>query len=163
MITFSKVKESDIEDQKRILKVDEFGVKTTFESAPFGLDPNPLKDMIGIYGKTSNNSESVILGYINKNQISGIGENRIYSLMQNGSLSAYIHLRSDETIEINGDTNYLVKYNELKIELDSLITKLNTEFIKIQTAITALSGAYASVPLTMDTNSFKNDKIKQNS
>ena len=36
--------------------------------------------MVAIFAETSNNSEAVIIGYINKNQVAGPGEKRIFSL-----------------------------------------------------------------------------------
>lgn len=125
MITFSKVDSFQIKLKKRILKVLQFGVKTASEAAPFGDDAAPLKDMIAIFGETSNISEPVIIGYINKNQIAGPGEKRIYSLKSDGTLSASIYLKDDETVEFHGNTRNMVRYQELETAFNELNNKFN--------------------------------------
>ena len=95
MITYAKIKSATIELGKRILKIEEFGAKTASESMPFGMDSNPIADMIAIHSTTSNNAESVIIGYINKNQIAGVGESRLYSLDANGVLKAFVYCKND--------------------------------------------------------------------
>lgn len=132
-LTFSVVKEYLLENGIRILKVFEFGAKTANVIAPFGDDSAALKDMIAIYGSTSNVGESIIIGYINKNQIATPGEKRIFSLDENGELSFAIHLRTDGTCEIGGAGDFAVRYNELetafnqlKSDLNDLITSYNT-------------------------------------
>lgn len=125
MITFSKVDSFSLKNLKRVLKVFQFGVKTAAEAAPFGDDAAPLKDMIAIFAESSNNAEPVIIGYINKNQIAAAGEKRIYSLKADGELSSYIHLKNDETIELFGAADNLVRYSKLKEGFDTLRTDLN--------------------------------------
>jgi len=88
---------------------------------------------MAIFAETSNNAEPVIIGYLNKNQIAGPGEKRIFSLQPNGELSAYIWLKNNETIELFGSEDNLVRYsalesqfNELKEKFNQLITAYNT-------------------------------------
>ena len=124
-LTFSVVKEYLLENGIRILKVFEFGAKTANVIAPFGDDSAALKDMIAIYGSTSNVGESIIIGYINKNQIATPGEKRIFSLKEDGSLSFAIHLKNDQTCEIGGNADFAVRYNKLETAFNNLKTDMN--------------------------------------
>ena len=54
------------------------------------------------------------------------GERRFFSVDSNGDLSAYIKLKNGGTIELNGNDNFAVLYNELLIEFNELKTKFNT-------------------------------------
>lgn len=135
MMTFSKFKESTITAFKRVLKVDQFGTKTALESSPFGIDSSPIKDMIAVYSNTSNDSESVVVGYINKNQIAESGETRLFSLNDSGILKAYLHLKKDGIIEINGNDDFAVKFNSLYSKLIEAQTAINLELTKLNTAV----------------------------
>lgn len=160
MITFSKFFEATIEQGKRILKVNQYGVKTADESAPFGVDSNPIKGMTAIYADTSNDSESVIIGYINENQIAQKGETRIFSLDENGNLKAFVWCKNNGEIHLNGNTYTAVKFEELKTAINNSDTLLNAELTKIQTAISALGGTYVKSNVTTNIDSSKSDKVK---
>lgn len=157
MITLAKFSESFIEKGKRILKFLEFGAKSGNESAPFGYDGNPLKDTMAVHAKTSNNSENVIIGYINDDQKADIGEVRIYSLDSNKSLKSFLWLKKDGTIELNGNTYSLVKYEPLETAIKKHDTDINVELAKISAAISSLGGAY--LPQQINTN-ISNSKAK---
>jgi len=162
MSTFAKIKDTVLSSFKRTLKVEQFGVKTALESSPFGIDSSPIKDMTAIYSNTSNDAESVILGYINNNQIAEQGETRLFSLDSSGVLKAFIHLKKDGVIELNGDSNFMVKYNELESALNTLATNINTENTKISVAIGALGGSYVQTPISINITPAKNTTIKTN-
>lgn len=161
MISFSRIADVILEQSKRILKVKQFGVKTAKECSPFGEDSSPLENMVAIYADTSNNSESVIIGYINSNQLAGPGEKRIFSLKTDGSLSTSVWLKTDETIEIGGNTNTTVRYVPLNTGLQQQVLSINAELSKIATAINSVApGAYTLTPITLDITSSNSDKIK---
>lgn len=160
MITFSLVKSIIIEAGKRILKIKEFGPKTTKECAPFGEDSAPLNDMVAIHAKTTESGESVVIGYINKNQLANPGEKRMYSLKPDGTLSFAIHLKGDGTAEIGGNTDNLVKYGPLNTGLSNQDTAINAELAKIATAITTLGGSYVPGTITTDISGAKADNVK---
>lgn len=159
-MTTSIVKENIIKAGKRILKVFEYGAKTGDVISDFGDDSSPLKDMIAIYGTTDESGDSIILGYINKNQIAQPGEKRIFSLKEDGSLSFSVHLRNNGTLEIGGNNDNAVRYNPLNSGLQSEKELINAELVKIQTAISSLGGLYAMAPVTLDISSAKIDEIK---
>lgn len=125
-MTLSIVKENIIKAGKRALKVMEFGAKTADVVSDFGDDSSPLKDMIAVYGKTSESGDSIIVGYLNSNQISQPGEKRIFSLKEDGSLSFAIHLKNDGTCEIGGDVDNAVRYSKLEEAFNELKSDMNT-------------------------------------
>nr|WP_299067207.1 hypothetical protein [uncultured Allomuricauda sp.] len=160
MITLSKIKAIVLEGKKRILKVEQFGAKTAVEVAPFGEDSSPLKNMTAIYSKTAESGEPIILGYINKNQVSKSGEKRLYSLNSDGSISFYIHLKNDGTLEMGGDSDNLIKYTPLDTALKNQDNLINIELGKIAIAITTLGGMYTPDTINTDISQSKLDNIK---
>ena len=160
MITFSKLKSVAIEQGQRILKVMQYGPKTANECGPFGLDSSPLENYTAIYAETANAGESLIIGYIQKNQIAQQGEARLFSLDSNGLLKAEIFCKADGNIILNGGVNSSVRYEPLNTELQKLKSDINTELLKLQTAVTTLGGTYANAPLNLDLTTAKSDTIK---
>ena len=160
MITLSKLKSVAIEQGQRILKVLQYGPKTANEVTPFGLDSSPLPEYTAIYAETSNVGESLIIGYIQKTQLAKQGEARLFSLDSNGLLKAEIFCKADGTIILNGGGFASVRYENLNSELQQLKTDMNTELLKVQTAINTLGGTYANTPLNLDLTTAKSDTIK---
>lgn len=161
MITFSQVKSSIIEAGKRILKVNEYGAKTALSAANFGDDSQPLKNMTALYARTANNSEPVIIGYINTEQIAKEGEKRIFSQNPStGNISFSIHLKTNGTCEIGGAIDNAVRFNPLKSGIDAKDQLINDELAKIATAIGTLGGSYVPTPLSTNIESSKIEEIK---
>lgn len=134
MLNFVKIASSAIVKTQRVLKFLRYGLKdvqTADEVAPFGIDSAPIKDLIAVYGSTDD--DPVIIGYLNKNQLAGIGEFRTYSTDANGALKFYTWLKSDGTMELGGNTKNLARYqdleaafNQLKSDHDDLVNAFNT-------------------------------------
>lgn len=162
MITFAKFASAVIDAGKRILKVEQFGAKTANEAMPFGDDSQPLADFIAIMADTSNIGEPVIIGYINKNQVAGPGEKRLYSLKGDGSESAYIWLKNNETLELNGSAHNIVRYTPLKAGIDAKDALIVAELAKIATAISSLGGVYVPGNISTDISNSKVDNVKTN-
>lgn len=161
MIYFSKFFESAVELGKRILKVQQFGAKSANEVAPFGIDANPIKGMTAIYAETSNNSETVVIGYINENQLANSGEIRLYSVDENKTLKSFIWLKNDNTIEFNGNSYSSVRFEPLKQGINNKDNLINIELAKIATAINAIvPGSYVPVNITTNIDSAKNEDLK---
>lgn len=148
------------DDNEKTVKVLQFGAKTALQAGPFGDDSGPLKNMTAIYADTGTNGEPVILGYINNQQMAEIGEKRIYSLKPDGSLSFDIWLKNDETCEIGGNTDNLVRYLQLNASWNQLVAQTNVELGKIATAIAGVGGAYTVQPLNVNINSAKINEVK---
>src|SRR4030095_3245043 len=108
----------------------------------FGFDSTPLENYTAIYSETSNMSEAIIIGYINKTQIAKLGESRMYALGSNGELLGYVYARDSGVLELSGNTYSTVRFQPLNTNLQNQVTAINAELIKIQTAITTLGGSY---------------------
>jgi len=134
MLNITKVISTSFDDlQRRFIKVLRKGksdVQTPMEASPFGIDSNPIKDMIAVYGQTEEKGKTVIIGYIDKNKLAASGETRLYSIDNNGNLKTYVWLKNDGTMEIGGNTKHMVRYEELQTAFNQLKQDLNT-FITI--------------------------------
>lgn len=134
MLNITKVISTSFDDlQRRFIKVLRKGksdVQTPIEASPFGIDSNPIKDMIAVYGQTEEKGKTVIIGYIDKNKLAASGETRLYSIDNNGNLKTYVWLKNDGTMEIGGNTKHMVRYEELQTAFNQLKQDLNT-FITI--------------------------------
>jgi hypothetical protein len=148
MLTFSKLSSSVIEGGKRILKVMQYGAKTAKESGPFGFDSSAPEGWTAIYGETSNMGESVILGYINKNQLAEVGGSRMYALDGNGDVVGFVYARASGNLELNGNAFSAVRFQNLKTAIDNNDSLINAELAKIATAIGTLGGAYVVAPIS---------------
>jgi hypothetical protein len=116
--------------KRRVVKVLRSGksdVQTAFEAAPFGIDSNPLKDMIALYAPTTEKGKTVIIGYLRASQLkAAIGETRLYSTDGNGTEKTFLWLKNDGTIEVGGSTDFMVRYSKLEEAFNDLKDKWNT-------------------------------------
>lgn len=159
MITLSKIKGISLFKKSRILKILQFGAKTVTEAAPFGLDSSPLEGMTAIFAETSETGDALVIGYINKNQLSNPGEYRMYSLKQDGSEAIDIYLKNDGTCELGGNSDSLVKYNPLMEALINSDAQINQELEKIRIAISSLGGSYLKEDVATDISDSKSAKL----
>lgn len=118
--------------------IDSFGVKVKFQNkgrddvreteqiSPAGFESRPVKDMMAIYMKTQQDGDDVIIGYLVKDAIVDVGESRMFSTDSSGQLQFAIHLRNDGTAEIGGDSDFMVRFSELKNGFDALKSDFNT-------------------------------------
>jgi hypothetical protein len=139
MITLVKNISSRVKDAYRLIKVLRYGekdIREVDESAPFGYDGRAPKDWIAVYADTGANDSPVILGWLNKKQLSsvGVGDVRLYSTNAAGdSMQFYMWLKNDGTAEIGGDADNMVRYskledafNQLKSDFNSLVNTFNS-------------------------------------
>jgi hypothetical protein len=161
MITLSKIKDAVLDAGKRILKVQQYGVKTAMEVSSFGDDSNPIKGMTALYAKTAESGEAVIIGYINENQIAAIGEKRLYSLdATTGEISFYMHLKNNGTAEIGGNVDNLIRYIPLDAALQAHTALINVQLAAIAASIGNLGGVYIPTPLTINVSGAKIEEVK---
>lgn len=177
MINLVKILSSKIESGKRILKFIRYGkdgVETSTEAMPFGFDSNPPSDLVAIYAPTSDNGKTVIIGYINRNQLAEIGGLRLYSTDDELTEKAYVYLRSNGDLELLGDADNMVRYSELESAFNTLKSDLNDFINSYNTHIhvtTATIGATPTpgvisptvsqgTPSTADISGAKIDEIK---
>jgi len=148
-ISFSTVKEAFLQRGTRILKVIQYGAKSASEAAPFGDDSNPVPGLTAIYADTADVGEPVIVGYINTKQLADTGEKRLYSLKADRSVSFYLWLHNDGTMDVGGTADNLVRYTPLNTGLQATMAQINTELAKISAAVAVAGGTY--VPGTVST------------
>ena len=123
--------------------------KNSYEAAPFGIDSNPNKNMKALYIETGIKGKSVIVGYINTDQLAEVGSLRLYSN------NANIYLRENGTIELNGTSDFMVRYSALETAFNELNTKFNTHSH-------AANGTPTATPSTADITGAKIENIKTN-
>jgi hypothetical protein len=81
------------------------------------------------------------------------GEKELYSTDGSSKL-AKLKLNLDSEIELNGNADYAVSYNDLNTILTQLVNNINTIFV------TAADGAVYGGGLTIDLSSAKVDKVR---
>ena len=78
----------------------------------------------------------------------------------NKVVKSVVYLKKDGTIEFNGNTYSMVRFEPLKTGLQNSDTALNTELVKIQIALAGLGGVYVHVPVTTNIDLSKSEKNK---
>ena len=143
-------------------------VQETEQIGPHGFDSNPVKDMVAIYAPTLQQGEPVILGYINKNHFElDPGESVMYSTNNDGDPQTHIKMLIDGTMEIGGDADFMVRFNELKTGFDQLKTDFNNHLTNYNThvhpGVVVGPGSSAVTPSvsTPSSASIDNSKIEE--
>ncbi len=156
----------------KFLRMGKSDVQECLEVSPYGTDSNPVKDMVAIYTPTGENGKNAIIGYINKNRLAEIGENRIFSTDSDGVLSTYIWLKNDGTMEIGGDADFMVRYsvletafNDLQGTVNDLISAFNSHMHATAATgppsiPTPIPSSIPAIPSTADISGAKIDEIK---
>lgn len=121
---------------RRVAKFLRYGrndTQTALQAAPPGVDANPIRDMVAVYAPTSEKGDTVVIGYINKNQVAQPGEHRIFSINSNGEVQTSVHLKANgvivitgQSIEFLGSAKTLARFQELKSGFDQLRDDLNS-------------------------------------
>lgn len=130
MIKLVKILSTSVDVLKRrvvkILRMGKSDIQTSFDATPYGVDSNPIKDMISVHAETGEKGKTVIVGYINKNAIADVGELRLFSTDSLGAEKKYIWLKNDDTIEIGGNSDNMVRYSVLETAFNTLLADLNS-------------------------------------
>lgn len=173
MLNFVTISSSIIEAGRRILKFARYGaddIQTSDEVSPAGIDSNPIPKLIAVYGTTSTKGETVIIGYLNPNQLADVGEIRTFSTDENGNIKTYTWLKNDGTIELGGNSDNLLRFSKTKEVVDEIqndIAALKQAFTAwVVTpndgggALKAASATWAAQALQKNIDNAKIDKIK---
>jgi len=164
MLSTANVNSTSFDNLKRrlvkALRLGNNDVQSPLEASPYGHDSNPVKGMVAIYGKTMEQGKTIIVGYINVNQLAEVGENRLYSTNADGQVQTYIWLKNNGDILLGGDSDNAVRYNPLSNELTAFKNALQAELTLIQTGIASAGGSYTPTTLQLDISQAKTDKIK---
>ena len=165
MSILSTVLDSDIIRRLREIKVRCFGsddVRTANLLSPFGDDSNPIPNLRAVYMDTSNDSNPVIIGYINDQLAAEPGEKRLFSLDSEGKIAYFVWLKNDGTCELNGDADNAVRFSPVKSGLEDMVTGINAELEKIRVGIVAAGGSYTPADIEIDIDDAKIDELKTN-
>lgn len=176
MITVVKMISNSYDSFGRLIskfqRMGKADIQEVITVGPFGVDSRAIKDMVAIHAQTGVSGESVVIGFINKDCIAAIGENRIFSTDENGILSTYIHLKNDQTMEIGGNTDFMVRYselenafNELKNDHNNLVTAFNSHMHATAATgppsiPTPIPSSIPATPSTADITGAKIEEIK---
>lgn len=164
MINIVKIISSRIENAQRLITLLRYGrsdVREVLEVMPYGEDSVPIENLRGIYAETGEKGKKVLLGYINKNQLSNPGEKRIFSTDADGNLAIAFHLKNDGTAELGGSVDNLIRFSSLNSSLIQQANDINVELAKIAVAINAIvPNSYTPTPITINIDQSKIDQLK---
>lgn len=161
--------------KRRVVKILRFGLSDTLtpiQVAPYGVDSVPIKDMVAVYSETSEKGKSVIIGYLNKNALAGVGEYRTFSTDASGVLKFYIWQKANGTCEIGGNTHNLVRYTPLNAGLQTEVGLINQNLNAIAANLSLLNAyvnglvpgtvptPYVPVAVSLDISAAKINEIK---
>lgn len=138
-------------------KISRLFVEETKTLNPFGFDSNVPKGFIAVIAETSNNSDPVIVGYLNKNAMEGlkVGDSMQYSTDENGITKSTLILRNDGTAELLGNADNAIRYAALNTALQVYVEAVNNQLI------TALAPVpYIWLPIDLDISLSKIEEIK---
>jgi hypothetical protein len=159
----TKIISTAVAKGKLIIKVLGLGandVQTVYNVLPFGIDSNPNKNIRGIWAKTDNLEDRILLGVLFERPTANTGETRLYSENTNGVEVFSLYLKNDGIAEIGGNADNLVRYKKLDDGLQSLKTKINTELEKIRVGLTGVGGTYTKQDVSVDISEAKIDNLK---
>jgi hypothetical protein len=130
----------------KFLRMGKSDVQECRQIAPYGMDSNPIENMVAIYSKTGEDGKNVIIGYVNKNQIADVGENRIFSTDSDGNVQFFLHLKNDGTAEFGGDSRTMVRYQELESAFNQLKSDFNAHVAAYNSHIHPFVGVASGAP-----------------
>lgn len=122
---------------------DQKDIQTVELMTPPGDDSIPPIDSRVVILQVSSSWKIAIANQDGISPQSGAGEKRLYS-QSGGSEAAYVYLRDDGKIEINGNADFAVAFNDLKSGFDQLKSNFNTFVTTIFNLHTHISSAPAS-------------------
>ena len=144
----------------KFLRFGQSDVQTSIEANPYGLDSNPIKDMVAVYAETTGKGDTVIIGYLNKNLKADVGEFRTFSTDSNGNEKFYIWLKNNGDCEIGGNVDNMVRYQKLADGMLQFQNKLIVQLNLISTGIAAGGGSYVVGDVSIDISQSKINEIK---
>lgn len=163
MISIVKIISSTTDSMNRriakFLRLGNSDVQERPIASPFGFDFVPPKNTVAVYAKTMDEGKPVIIGFIHKNAFPSLksGESRIFSIDSNDNIAAYINALNTGILELNGNSDFLVRYNELKAGFDELRSDVNSLIADynghIHPGVQPGGGVSGSIPVTLGPSS----------
>lgn len=167
MVHFTRILSSVKKAGRNLVKFRLFGpddIREKPNAAPYGVDGNPIKKMVGIYAKTGEDGKGVLLGFIQENALADPGELRLFATDENGVEKCFIWLTNSGTIQLNGNTDNLVRYSKLKEGFDELRDDFNSLIMDYNGHIHVTPAGNSNpiaVPLTGSSASIITSKINE--
>lgn len=125
-------------------------IKTGFQVLPPGIDAVPIEGDQGVaIVIDSTPGKSVHIGVYPDPQ-ADTGEVRLYSRDDDGNQKAFLWVKKDGTLEVNGSADFAVAFNDLKSGFDSLKSDFNTfvtTIFNLHTHVSAGPGVPTAVPV----------------
>ena len=162
MIKISTVKSTIVDAGKRIVKILRLGrsdVQTSNESMPFGVDANPLKGMTAIQVETGVKGKTIVIGYVNTEQLAKVGEIRIFAADSTG-VKSFVHCKANGNVHVNGEINTAVAFVPLNAVLQKLSVDINANLTAIAASIATPGLPYAPVPVVIDASPAQVQSVK---
>ena len=158
----SKVISTRLKNARRFIKILINGrddVQEINVVSPYGVDSNPVKNMIALYSSTSEKGKAVVIGYVNKSALADIGELRLFSTDADGDPDngAFIHLKNDGTAEMLGTGDFMVRFNALETGFNQLRSDHNAFLTHVHGA----AGTPPAPPAPTSTASISSAKIDE--
>lgn len=138
-MNLTTVKATKVKNGIRKIKTIFSMTKLSVQLSPYGYDSVPLEGVNGITIKVG--KYSFVLGYAQE-AFEGLksGESAVYSKDSKGKVSSFIINRNDETIEMLGDEDNLVRFSNLKNEFNQLKQDFNTHIANYNASMSAYGG-----------------------
>lgn len=153
----------------KFLSMGKGDVQEVVTSGPFGVDSRAVKDMVAIHAQTSVSGESVVIGFINKDCLSQVGETRLFSTDENGELQQFIWLKNNGDIHFGGDAGNLTRFqeletgfNQLKSDHNELVSEWNSfcaSYVPGSPTTIGLPPTLSTSTVTSSTASIEDSKI----
>jgi len=132
-----------------------------------GDDSPPLpEDRVLIVEKTGSGSY-VVCGTLSVSQGANPGEKVLYSRDSSGTVKSTIKLLSTGIIEINGNADFAVAFNDLKLAIDNLVISINSAIAgsiightHVETGATTLPGVGTAPSVTVNITAAKVSGVK---
>ncbi len=123
-----KIIESIVKNQLREIRTEIYTnlIKSPRQILPSGMDSVPIEgDQGTMIVIAQSQGKGVQIGVYPDPQAES-GEVRFYSRDDNGAQQAFLWIKKDGNIEINGDADFAVAFNDLKSGFDTLKGDVNT-------------------------------------
>ncbi len=156
--TLSTAKDSIGRLIQKVRRLGKSDIQTAPVVSPYGIDGNPIADMIAVYAETSVKGDQVIIGYINKNSLAEVGGLRLFSTNSAGAEQFYVYLRASNNLELGGDARHLARFEELETAFNELKSAFNAH-THLSTATGTPTGPVIG-PSSADIAAAKIDNIK---
>ena len=123
-----RIIESRIKNSLREITTEIFTnlIKSPRQVLPPGMDSVPIEGDQGVMIIIAQSQGKGIQIGVYPDPQAESGEVRFYSRDDNGAQQAFLWIKKDGNIEINGDTDFAVAFNDLKSGFDTLKSDVNT-------------------------------------